>query len=1093
MAILLRNATFWWCLSLLIGLLPLWAAPNPPGLPLIRNFSSQTTGAHGQNWSVTTGPPGWLYFANSDGLLVYDGVTWHLHRMPNGSILRSLMTAPDGTVYFGAEGDFGFFRPDQGARIEVQSLLPKLPESERQLRQVWDIYYHEGRIVFITAGKILIYHPKLDVFKVVHDSHQFHTSFQVGGRLYVRRFNAGLACLVGDGLQPVPSGDFFADKRLHGLLPFGDALLAVTLTHGCFLYRPDHPDPAKQVQALAGPVNDFLKENQAYRALFVDEDRLAIATLLNGLILVDRDMNLLLHLNKDAGLVDNSVFDLHLDPFQHLWVTGNNGISMVGLNEPPRFFPPDHGYQSSPQVVTLHRDRLYVATFRGVYYRDWRPEANALAPFRAVTDYPDSAWCIAHDRDSLLVGGKSHVRRIVADRSEDLFQTDAPIFAIEPVVGRDDVMLLGARNGLHIMQRDGDTWRYLHKLEGFEHSVEYIVTDSDGNYWLSYTGQGMWRITLRADLRGPAVVEAFDQRNGLPTDLGNRPFVIDGKVLVATQAGVYRRRDAGSVFEPDVSLNQRLPQPLPVVLHLAEDRAGNLWLQTKRQSSQDAGPLHQVGFLSAAERADDTPINAVSLVADQRLTALMPLADGSVFFIDNDQLTSYAAGLSTADHEPPFRAFVTAIRDPRDDRVMLTPSLDRLPPAHSFGASQNGFRFNFTQNYLAYPELMEYQYYLEGYDRDWLRWSQTPTRDYTNMPPGRYRFHLRARNHRGRISEPTVLAFSIKPRLWQMTGFRLALVTFLFVALWFGQRLANRWWIRRTEALERLVAARTEALRKAQAEITESARLAGMADMAVSVLHNVGNTLNSVVISTTLIKQTVTESKLAGLTKANHVLAEVLAEEGETPLPEDQITRRRMLMSYYEKLESLFHKERDQSLDHLARLDELVRVLRDIVASQEALVQNESLREEIDLTAVVEQILVIESAELLRHNITLTRRLNPLPAASLEKWKILHVLTALFQNAIDAMASVPPTRRKLRVETFQNETEIGVKISDSGEGFTAEAREKLFQAGYTTKEGRTGFDLHHCANFIRQMGGNLTLESEGEGKGAVATVSLNKE
>ncbi|CAM2008905.1 sensor histidine kinase [Acanthopleuribacter pedis] len=1076
---------------LLLGMLFLGRLlAHPPGLPVIRNIASETTAAHGQNWMVITGPGGWLYFANSDGLLVYDGAGWHLHRTPNGSILRCLTRAPDGTVYYGAEGDLGFFRPDQGAQIKMVSLVDKLPERERSLRHVWNVHYFEGRVVFVSSGKILIYHPERDLFTVVRAEDEFHASFLLEGRLWVRVFNQGLFHLVGDRLMSIPGGEFFADKRVHGLLSYDDdTFLVVTLNQGCFLLRPGYPDPSRRIQPMTGSVNEFLKTNQAYRAVWLDEHRLALATLLDGMMIVDRELNLLSHINKDAGLVDNSVFDLYLDPHRTLWVTTNNGISMLAVNEPLRVLPGWLGFDSSPQVVQYHQGKLYVGTFRGVFVRDWPSATHALAPFERVAAERDVAWCIAVDGDDLLVGSKSHVRRIRGRQMENVFAIDSPVFAMAPMPGKPDTMVLGARNGLHLMDRREDDWAYRGRLNEFDHSVEYMVIDRAGWFWVNYTGQGMWRVRLDAARGAVETVVTLGAAQGLPSDLGNRPFLIGDAVWVTTEAGLYRYVPEGDRFEPITAVNHQLPRPLPAVLHLAQDTNENLWLQIRRKGNV-GGAQHQVLRLDGASSEGVAAPKQLALLADQRLTALLPVPTGEVLFLENDRITLFEPELEATEEEEPFRAFLTAVRDPGDHQLILTPQLDRFPPEHRFPPNRTGFRFNFTQNYLAFGELVDYQFYLEGFDSDWLPWTDARARDYTNMPPGRYRFHLRARNHEGRISEETVFPFVIQAYFWQTTGFRLVLVVAVFGLLWLGQRLANRWWIRRTEALERLVAARTDALRQAQSELTESARMAGMADMAVSVLHNVGNTLNSVVTSTTLIKETVKNSKLAGLAKANHVLAEVLAEEGSFPIDPDVHERRRMLRAYYEKLGNAHVKERERSLDHLARLDELVTVMRDIVASQEQLLEHDSLRESLDLTAVLEQILVMEASAFHRHGIVVTRKTRPMPPVPMEKWKILHVLTALFQNAMDSMLQVPAGDRRLQVVTFQDEDGVGVSITDSGVGFEASMREKLFQAGYSTKAGRSGFDLHHCANFMRQMEGDLRLESEGVGKGACATLVL---
>ncbi len=76
------------------------------GTPFITNFTTDTYKASKQNWAAVQDQRGILYFANNDGILEYDGVTW---RLINIGAVRTLAIDSTERIYVGQSGDLGFF------------------------------------------------------------------------------------------------------------------------------------------------------------------------------------------------------------------------------------------------------------------------------------------------------------------------------------------------------------------------------------------------------------------------------------------------------------------------------------------------------------------------------------------------------------------------------------------------------------------------------------------------------------------------------------------------------------------------------------------------------------------------------------------------------------------------------------------------------------------------------------------------------------------------------------------------------------------------------------------------------------------------
>ncbi|CAM2069058.1 GHKL domain-containing protein [Sulfidibacter corallicola] len=1065
---------------------------NPVGVPFIQNFPAEVTGGHGQNWSIHVGPEGRLFFANTWGLLCYDGATWRLARPHNGSIMRSIASDAQGRLFYGAEGELGRVRFHRDRFWSLESLVPKLPEKARGFRHVWGIHDTRDGVVFVTPNGLFRYRTEADTFDVIEPKNQFHTSFKVDGALYIREFGVGLQKLGKAGLEPVPGGDFFSDKRLHVFLPYDEGRYFMgTYRHGTWLYRPDAANPKELLERFHPEAPTFFEDYNLYQGIRLNEDRFALATRLNGLVVMNREGRFLLHLDKKRGLADDSVFHLGMDGHDHLWVATNDGISMVDLYNPISRFPERMGIEATPFTAALHKNRLFLGTFRGVLSRPWTPPHSGLTDdwhFTLVPGFQSSSWCFLADGDDLLVGSKQEVFRIRNQRASIMTAIESPVFSMLIPAAAANRLVLGARNGLKLMRRvDGD-WSDLQAVEGFEQNCEFMVETKNGDLWISNMAAGAFKVRLDYETGRLLSMQHYGKAQGLPEDSQSKVFLLDGELFVTTTKGNYcydpasDRMVRATVFdaflEPDTGLE-----------HLVTAPNGEVWLQARRDFS-DRTPseasqkvFHLVGPANRRRLSQ----NGESELAHSLASTIVPIDDGrQVLFVTPQGVLAYNGDMQTRDRR--FRARIAAIHTPGSGEPIAFMQTSKADEILELAPDRNALRFAFAQDFLAFSDKIAYQFYLEGFDPEWLPWTFAKHRDYTNLPPGAYRFHLRARNHLGQVSNATSVAFRIAPQVWQTRWFKSLLILALAAMIWAAHRFATRFLVLRAEKLERLVAKRTHELEKAQRDLVESARLAGMADIATSVLHDVGNTLNSVVISTQLVKQLLANSKMVGIFKANRVLDEVLDDlaQGEAA----EADRQQRLRAYYARLGEAYTSERTEGLAQLDRLEDLVRVLRDIVKAQEQIAGSVSFRDRLQAKALIEQVLILRAGSLQRADVRVTKRIADVPDILGEKLKLIHVFVALIDNAIEAMTETAKTDRSLEIHLFKRNDWVHVIMRDSGCGFDAKVRERLFQQGFTTKKDHSGYDLHRCANFMAEMEGTLTLTSDGPDRGATAEVTL---
>jgi predicted ATPase/signal transduction histidine kinase/tRNA A-37 threonylcarbamoyl transferase component Bud32 len=289
------------------------------------------------------------------------------------------------------------------------------------------------------------------------------------------------------------------------------------------------------------------------------------------------------------------------------------------------------------------------------------------------------------------------------------------------------------------------------------------------------------------------------------------------------------------------------------------------------------------------------------------------------------------------------------------------------------------------------------------------------------------------------------------------------------------------------DELERRVDERTHELKEAQARLVGMARAAGMSEIASNVLHNVGNVLTSAVVNLETTRHEVGASRVVRVRQ----VAALLEEHRETLM--DFLTkdpRGSRLPDYLSALAAELIKEQTNLQENLDDMNRHLEHIRAIVQVQQTYAKTPLLTEECDLAQLVDDTLRIQYTSLQRHGITLTREFARLPRMWHDKHKVMQILVNLVANAKYAMDAMPEQQRHLLVRLTMDDGWARIQVTDSGVGLAPEILGKLFTHGFTTRKDGHGFGLHSSALAAKMLGGRLTLESEGTGKGTTATLEI---
>ena len=269
--------------------------------------------------------------------------------------------------------------------------------------------------------------------------------------------------------------------------------------------------------------------------------------------------------------------------------------------------------------------------------------------------------------------------------------------------------------------------------------------------------------------------------------------------------------------------------------------------------------------------------------------------------------------------------------------------------------------------------------------------------------------------------------------------------------------------------------------------LMDASRVAGMAEVATGVLHNVGNVLNSVNVSVNLLTESLHHSRIGSVAKLSALLHEHAGDLGAFLTADPRGQR---VLPYLDTLADHLTGEQQRLLSELVSVRENIDHIKDIVAMQQNYAKVIGVVEMLAPADLFEDALRMNAAALSRHDIEVVREFHPAPAVWMDRHKVLQILINVIRNAKYALDDgLHPNRRLvLRIEP-DGET-IRFVISDNGVGIPPENLTRIFSHGFTTRKDGHGFGLHSSALAAHEMGGRLTGHSDGPGRGATFILEL---
>lgn len=746
-----------WVLLLLVGIPTKNFGNGFSYGPMVKSFTKDQYGGGTQTWDISGSSDGLLFFANNDGLLVFDGNRFARYSLPGKSILRSLFvdTLSD-LVYAGGQNEIGYFQLESRGNWVFHSLKNLLPLGYRGFEDVWSIKKLGQQVYFQTSQQVFVYDGKQIQAEKPSEA-LLENLFELNGALYLtdasgsiyRRGSSGFALLV-------KSSGF----DISGMVAYkGNGLLVSCYRNGLFLLQ------GNSLQALS---KDFgtLKESRIYKIRAMGSGYV-VASSRSGVFFLDSGLQVVNNVTLKEGLQNNNVLSLFPDRNGNLWLGLDNGIDLVRLNYPFSYLVPDGLLKGTGYAMKELGNSYYFGTNNGLYSRtkgQYRGDAYQLIP-----GSEGQVWNLQIVQGKLFVCHHEGLFDVFSGRAVKVVDIRG-CWKLLPLSRKPGYYILGTYNGLCLLRWNGTTLELQSRLDRFKESSRFLEEDESGALWVGHPYKGLYKLSCSADYTQIQQVKLYGKADGLPGTTDNYVFRVDPGLCFGTPEGVYKYKESTDKFEPYKAINQQLGNLKPI-RRMFNGQKGLVWVLGNNQVVY-IKPVYNGVEYSYTKR--DLPRIDQNLVGG--FEYLEECAGGNVFL-------GVESGFVHMDisEQNPFtmhapKVMVTSIGSlnfPDSVYVKLVRS-DK-----QFEFDDRSLEFSFSSPNAFYFKDLMFSTYLEGWEKSWSPWKPGTTREFSRLAYGDYALHVKAR-YMGLEGPETVIRFQVNAP-WYLSGF--ARFMYLFFAL----------------------------------------------------------------------------------------------------------------------------------------------------------------------------------------------------------------------------------------------------------------------------------------------------------------------
>ncbi|NME70888.1 triple tyrosine motif-containing protein [Flammeovirga aprica] len=743
------------------------------GVPIITKIPSSIYNAGSQNWSISQGSKGYMYFANNFGLLEFDGKNWNTHKLNQANSNLLCVKAIDKRVYVGGQKEFGYFEADSLNKLHYKSLSEDLPQ-DIEFDEVWNIYGGKNDEIYFISHDFIFYYDHTRV-TAIQTKEATRYSFFIDDYIYSSSAEFGIEKFVPLSQQRIKltNASLLKGKNIRKVLEYSSSKRLIFTLEG---------EIYKEINNVISPIAQelwpVLKNAMINTALVLPEKRIAIGTQNAGIYIITETGEKLDHIVTDKGLTDIIVYDLFIDKQDNLWVAHRNGLSYIELESPFRMLNKYAGIEGGGYTAYKDNGKIYLGTSNGLYESRLTEEGVC---YHSIQGGRGQSYFVDKINDDVFYG--QHLGLYAIKNGKSTLINDQ-IGAWNLIQIEDNRYLQGAYNGLFVLTKEAGGWKK-EKLKDFHESSRLMSLDKKTNtLWISHGFKGAYKLKIDFETNKVTELKHYGQSEGFYSDVLINLFKINGELVFCGERGVFIYDEENDKFKLH-SLFTKLLGTDERVSAMSSDFAGNIYYIKNGK----VGMIKNI--LSNSPIIEENIFGRINHLVSDDLEQIIP--------IDKDHVL-ITAKEGFIDFNPRYqRSFIEKV----PLSIISFNSSDGLESQNEYNPRKKGevieipydrntINVEFVASYYDGMHFNEYETYLQGFDKQPNEWTKSNHVKYTNLKEGNYTLMVKGKNIYGEESAMTAIQFTVLPP-WNRSVYAYIVYVLLIGCLIFVLFLASRW------------------------------------------------------------------------------------------------------------------------------------------------------------------------------------------------------------------------------------------------------------------------------------------------------------
>ncbi|WPO77356.1 triple tyrosine motif-containing protein [Flavobacterium sp. KACC 22761] len=724
--------------------------------PPIVKYSASVYGAGNQSWMISQDDENYLYFANNDGLLEYNGTNWQLYPAPNETILRSVKVIGN-KIYTGTYMNFGYWTRKSDGKLKYTSLSDKIKGKILDDEQFWNILKYDQWILFQSLNRIYIYDTKTGQFKIIAPKNGVVKSFAPKNAIYFQTSKEGLFEIESGKAKLVSDHPILKKFTIANIFTTDEGLLLQTQLDGMYKLVGNTLTP------FVTDVDSELKSSFVYSSQRLQDGSFALGTVSNGIFVLSDKGKLKYHLSQSKGLSNNTALSLFEDKDQNLWAGLDNGINCINMQSPVHSFTDDSGVLGTVYASAVYKGILYIGTNQGLFCRPLQSNSD----FKFINGTKGQVWSLFVYEDTLFCGHDSGTFVVTNDTARSIFSASGT-WKFEPSPNNKNLLLQGNYYGISVLEKINNQWAFRNKIQGFDYSSRYFEIANRSEIYVSHEYKGIFRLKLDNSLQKTDGFYTYKSpKNGTRASLTK----FNNAIYYAYKGGIFKLNSKTRQFEKDALLSSIFEKDEYTSGKLITDKSNKIWLFSK----------NYIHYFSASKLSNQLKQNVIPIPAS--LTNSMLGYENITQISKSTYLIGTTDGYYTLNIDDlifkNYKVNITGIAINKQNEVLKDVAIGE---EGSFHSNDNNITLNYTvPEYNKYINT-EYQYLLEGFQNEWSEWSTKATVNFKNLSPGKYTFKVRAK-YANTILENTAVYTFVISKPWYLTNLAVFIYFLLMLAM----------------------------------------------------------------------------------------------------------------------------------------------------------------------------------------------------------------------------------------------------------------------------------------------------------------------